>query len=82
MQSLPVLCWPGRSRRFGRDKTGLLFPGRAEDVRGERTLLLHAAGVLERLLGDPARVYISSPFTSTWKKPSPSMATSSVLPVF
>ena len=54
-----VVLAGGRSRRFGRDKTGLLFPGRAEDVRGERTLLLHAAGVLERLLGDPARVYIS-----------------------
>ena len=33
-------------------------------------------------LKEPARVYISSPFTSTWKKPSPSTATSRALPVF
>ncbi len=55
-----VVLAGGRSRRFGRDKTALCVPRPAERT-GEKgqSLVLRAAGVLERLLGDPGRVFVS-----------------------
>lgn len=53
-----VVLAGGWSRRFGRDKTGLRIQG-VNGAKGEQSLLLRAACVLERLLGDPARVFVS-----------------------
>ncbi len=53
-----VVLAGGWSRRFGRDKTGLRIQG-VNGAKGEQSLLLRAARVLERLLGDPARVFVS-----------------------
>ena len=55
-----VVLAGGQSRRFGRDKTALCVPCPAERT-GEKgqSLVLRAAGVLERLLGDPGRVFVS-----------------------
>lgn len=59
-----VVLAGGWSRRFGRDKTGLRVHG-LTGARGaagdteEQTMLMRAAGVLERLFGDPARVFVS-----------------------
>ncbi len=53
-----VVLAGGWSRRFGRDKTGLRIQG-VNGAEGEQSLLLRAAGVLERLLGGPARVFVS-----------------------
>lgn len=53
-----VVLAGGRSRRFGRDKTGLRIQ-RVDGAEGEQSLLLRTACVLEQLLGDPARVFVS-----------------------